>query len=166
MINISKAKEKCLIFFWVLESVVSSRAAHNKFPNLEIIVNTRNFHIIYYHFSSPDTHFNLTVTYSNFVQHAPLQNRHLQNISRLDTQHSLFFLHVPGTTNNKYHRHLFTPCLSVSVSLSVSLHCLFHFQFSSNLFLIGPMFLAFSNIVILWAHVRAKKYTVMVQERS
>ena len=32
--------------------MVSSPAAHNKFPNLEIIVNTRNFHIIYYHFSS------------------------------------------------------------------------------------------------------------------
>ena len=153
MINISKAKEKCLIFFWVLESVVSSRAAHNKFPNLEIIVNTRNFHIIYYHFSSSDTHFNLTVTYSNFVQHAPQQNRHLQNNS---TQHSIFSFLPPSP--------FYT--LSVAVSLSVSLNSLFHFPFASDLFLIGPMFLAFSNIVILWVHVRAKKYTVMVQERS
>ena len=140
--------------------MVSSRAAHNKFPNLEIIVNTRNFHIIYYHFSSPDTHFNLTVTYSNFVQHAPLQNRHLENVS---LQLNIFFL-ACSRSYQQHHRHLFTHCLSQSLYLS---HCT---VFSISHFL--PTFssincpLAFSNIVILWAHVRAKKYTVMVQERS
>ena len=96
--------------------MVSSRAAHNKFPNLEIIVNTRNFHIIYYHFSSPDTHFNLTVTYSNFVQHAPLQNRHLENVS---LQLNIFFL-ACSRSYQQHHRHLFTHCLSQSLYLS---HC-------------------------------------------